>query len=89
MTKQKQSGIDLSQAASNLGSIEESSQQSKEKKQPKASKVAQPGLTGRDDHLLGELRQQCKLHRTELNSWTAESPMNNIEVFHFVQIRGQ
>lgn len=67
MTKQKQSGIDLSQAASNLGSIEESSQQSKEKKQPKASKVAQPGLTGRDDHLLGELRQQCKLHRTELN----------------------
>ena len=24
-----------------------------------------------------------------LMSWTAESPMNNIEVFHFVQIRGQ
>ena len=22
-------------------------------------------------------------------TWTAESPMNNIEVFHFVQIRGQ
>ena len=24
-----------------------------------------------------------------LIAWTAESPMNNIEVFHFVQIRGQ
>ena len=24
-----------------------------------------------------------------LLTWTAESPMNNIEVFHFVQIRGQ
>ena len=24
-----------------------------------------------------------------LKAWTAESPMNNIEVFHFVQIRGQ
>ena len=24
-----------------------------------------------------------------LMTWTAESPMNNIEVFHFVQIRGQ
>ena len=24
-----------------------------------------------------------------IETWTAESPMNNIEVFHFVQIRGQ
>ena len=24
-----------------------------------------------------------------LETWTAESPMNNIEVLHFVQIRGQ
>ena len=29
------------------------------------------------------------LQRAYVLAWTAESPMNNIEVFHFVQIRGQ
>ena len=29
------------------------------------------------------------LTASALLTWTAESPMNNIEVFHFVQIRGQ
>ncbi len=67
MDNQHQAGIDLSQAASNLGDTVASTQPPEAKAQITAGREPQPELSGRDDHLLGELRKQCQLHHSELS----------------------
>ena len=42
-----------------------------------------------DDEYVRKGTAEIFLAVAPLIAWTAESPMNNIEVFHFVQIRGQ
>lgn len=67
MCNQYQTGIDLTQAASNLGDTKASTQPEKQA-QTTAGREPQPELSGRDDPLLNELRKQCQLHHSELSS---------------------
>lgn len=72
-SNQHLAGIDLSQTGSNLGSSEGGSHQPEEKELSAGDKAAQPELSGRDDPLLDELREQCYDHRAELNFLTGLS----------------
>lgn len=67
MDNQHQAGIDLSQAASNLGDTVASTQPPEAKAQTTAGREPQPELSERDDPLLNELRKQCQLHHSELS----------------------
>ena len=67
MSNQNQAGIDLTQAASNLGRPADSSQRPAPKKSPSAVTVSHPQLIRKDDPLLNELRKQCKRNRSKLS----------------------